>query len=116
MAKPYSIDLRTRVAAAMACGESCRPIAERFEIAPSTLVKWSKRVRETGSLAPAKFGGYRTCTLDPPRGFILAQIAKIPHLTLHDLKTSWRNEGSRSRRALDNNEITSHRTQPCYCG
>ena len=60
MAKPYSADLRTRVAAAIAGGETCRSIAERFDIAPSTVVKWSKRVRDTGSPAPAKFGGYRT--------------------------------------------------------
>ena len=86
MAKPYSADLRTRVAAAIAEGETCRSIAERFSIAPSTVVKWSKRVRETGSPAPAKFGGYRTCTLVPHRAFILAQIEKVPHLTLHRLK------------------------------
>ena len=86
MAKPYSADLRTRVAAAIADGETYRSIAERFEIAPSTVVKWAKRVRETGSPAPAKFGGYRTCTLEPHRAFIIAQIEKVPHLTLHGLK------------------------------
>ena len=62
MAKPYSTDLRERVAAAIASGDSCRAIAEQYEIAPSTVAKWSKRVRETGSVAPAKFGGYRTCS------------------------------------------------------
>ncbi len=86
MAKPYSADLRTRVAAAIADGETCRAIGERFGIAPSTVVKWSRRVRETGSPAPAKFGGYRTCTLEPHRAFIIAQIEKVPHLTLHGLK------------------------------
>jgi transposase len=86
MAKPYSEDLRTRVAAAIAGGESCRAIAERFGIAPSTVVKWSKRVRETGSPAPAKFGGHRTCSLDPHRAFVLEQIDEVPHLTLHRLK------------------------------
>jgi transposase len=86
MAKPYSADLRLRVAAAIADGETCRSIAERFDIAPSTVVKWSKRVRETGSPAPAKFGGYRTCTLEPHRAFILNEIEKVSHLTLHRLK------------------------------
>ena len=47
MAKPYSNDLRQRVARAIASGDSCRAIAEQYEIAPSTVVKWSKRVRET---------------------------------------------------------------------
>ena len=86
MAKPYSTDLRERVAAAIASGDSCRTIAERYEIAPSTVVKWSKRMRETGSTAPAKFGGYRTCTLEPHRDFVLSQIEEVPHLTLHKLK------------------------------
>ena len=86
MAKPYSADLRRRVAAAIARGETCRSIGERFGIAPSTVVKWSKRVRETGSPAPAKFGGHKTCSLAPHRGFVLAQIERVPHLTLHHLK------------------------------
>jgi transposase len=86
MAKPYSTDLRTRVVAAVADGESCRSIAERFEIAPSTVVKRAKRVRETGSPAPAKFGGHRSSSLAPHRAFVLAQVEKVPHLTLHRLK------------------------------
>ena len=49
-------------------------------------MKWSKPVRETGSPAPAKFGGCRTCILAPPRALILAEIEKVPHLTLHGLK------------------------------
>ena len=86
MAKPYSTDLRRRVAAALAEGETCRSIAERFDIAPSTVVKWLRRVRETGSPAPAKLGGYRTCILEPHRAFVLAQVEKLPHLTLNGLK------------------------------
>ena len=86
MAKPYSNDLRIRVATAISEGESCRSIAVRFDIAPSTVVKWSKRMRDTGSPAPAKFGGHRTCSLDPHRAFVLEQIEEVPHLTLHRLK------------------------------
>jgi len=86
MAKPYSNDLRNRVAAAIATGESCRVIGERFEIAPSTVVKWSKRLRETGSAAAAKFGGHRKCSLEAERAFLLRQIEAVPHLTLHGLK------------------------------
>ena len=86
MAKPYSTDLRDRVAAAIATGESCRVIGEQFGIAPSTVVKWAKRLRETGSAAPAKFGGHERCGLDPQRDFILAQVEAVPHLTLHGLK------------------------------
>ena len=86
MAKPYSDDLRDRVAAAISTGESCRAIGERFDIAPSTVVKWAKRLRETGSPRPAKFGGHKKCSLDAQRAFVLKQIEAVPHLTLHGLK------------------------------
>lgn len=86
MAKAYSKDLRSRVAEAIASGDTCRAIAGQFDIAPSTVVKWSKRLRETGSSAPAKIGGYRARSLEPHREFLLAQIEEVPHLTLHRLK------------------------------
>ena len=41
MTKPYSDDLRERVVAAMQGGESCRRVAARFKVAPSSAVKWS---------------------------------------------------------------------------
>jgi transposase len=86
MAKPYSGDLRTRVADAIAAGGSSRSIAERFGLAPSTVIKWAKRLRETGSVAPAKFGGHLQCRLDPHRDFVRGQVKAVPHLTLHGLK------------------------------
>ena len=57
MAKPYSDDLRERVVMALGKGESRRAIAARLRIAPSTVVNWAKRLSETGSVAPARFGG-----------------------------------------------------------
>ncbi len=86
MAKPYSDDLRARVGEAIAEGLSCRAIAARFGVAPSTVVKWANRRRLTGSLAPAKFGGHRKPVLADHRDFILAEIETTPHLTLHSLK------------------------------
>jgi transposase len=49
MAKPYSDDLRERVVEAVKAGASRREAAERFEIAPSSAIKWLQRWRETGS-------------------------------------------------------------------
>ena len=60
MGKPYSIDLRERVVGAVRTGGlSCNEAAKRFGIAISTAVKWVRRVRETGSVAAGKIGGYR---------------------------------------------------------
>jgi transposase len=55
MTRPLSNDLRERVVAAVAGGESCRSVAERFEVAVSSVVKWSQRYRATGSFAPARW-------------------------------------------------------------
>lgn len=88
MARPLSIDLRARVVAAMEAGESCRAVASRFGIAISTAVKWSQRRRATGSVSPGQMGGHRKPVLDPYRAFILEQIAREPHVTLHKLKAA----------------------------
>lgn len=86
MARPLSNDLRERVVAAVLAGESCRSVAERFGVAVSSVVKWSQRLRRTGSVAPAKMGGHRKRVLEPHRAFILERISRTPHLTLHGLK------------------------------
>lgn len=86
MTRPYSEDLRQRVVCAVESGESCRTVAVRFDVAVSSVVKWSKRYRETGSVAPAKIGGYRRSVLEPHRDFIVERISQTPHLTLHGLK------------------------------
>ncbi len=86
MVRPLSNDLRERVVAAAAAGESCRSVAERFGVAVSSVVKWCQRQRSTGSVTPRKMGGYRKPILDPHRAFIVERIAQTPHLTLHGLK------------------------------
>lgn len=49
-----SIDLRTRVLAAVNSGSSCRAAADRFDVAPSTALSWREHQRETGDIAPAE--------------------------------------------------------------
>ena len=93
MAKPYPEDLRTQVASAISPGERSRSIAERFDLAPSAVIKWAKRLRETGSIAPAKFGGHLRCRLEAHREFLRRQVEEVPHLTLHRLKDLLRRRG-----------------------
>ena len=63
MTAPYSMDLRERAMARKAAGETNREIAAALRISPSCVSKWTKRERETGSLAPAQVGGYKPRTL-----------------------------------------------------
>jgi transposase len=59
MGRAYSIDLRERVVAAVEKGLSCHQAAEQFGIGVSTAIRWVGRLRETGSVAPDKIGGYK---------------------------------------------------------
>ena len=86
MTAPITTDLRERVIAAVSSGESIRAVAVRFGVAASSVVKWSQRHRATGSVRPAKMGGYRKRILEPHRDFIAERLAQNPHLTLHGLK------------------------------
>ena len=56
--KPYSMDLRQRIAAAIDHGEgSFREIARRFRISLSGLARLLRRRRQTGTLEPKPHGG-----------------------------------------------------------
>ncbi|MGA8170348.1 MAG: helix-turn-helix domain-containing protein, partial [Methylocystis sp.] len=59
MSRPLSNDLRERAMARVAAGEPIRAIAAALSISPSCVSKWSRRLRETGSVAPAKIGGHK---------------------------------------------------------
>ncbi len=60
MVRAYSMDLRERVVAAVLNeGMSARGAAARFGVSESSAIKWVRRQRETGSVAPSKIGGYK---------------------------------------------------------
>lgn len=63
MTRPYSEDLRERAVARFDAGEATRGIAAALKISPSCVSKWTKRRRETGSLAPGQIGGHKKPTL-----------------------------------------------------
>ncbi len=48
----YSVDLRQRIVAAVEAGESTKEAAERFDVSWSSVKRYCKQYRETGSLEP----------------------------------------------------------------
>jgi len=52
-------------------------VADRFDIAVSSVVKWSQRHRATGSVSPGKLGGHRRRILEPHRTFIIVRIGEV---------------------------------------
>jgi transposase len=86
MARPLSTDLRERVMARRTMGESIRAVASVFGVAPSTVSKWERRQRETGSVRPGKFGGHRRAILEPHRETVHALVAGKSHRPVRELR------------------------------
>ncbi len=81
MTKPYSLDLRERVTERVAAGGSVRAVATIFTVSVASVVRWSQRLRRTGSAAGGKMGGHRACTLIGERGWLMERIAAEPEVT-----------------------------------
>ena len=84
MGRAYSLDLRERVAAAVAEGRSCREVAALFSVSVSSVVRWSGRARETGSAAALPVGGGRPFRLAGEEGWLRERLAE-EDVTLRDL-------------------------------
>lgn len=89
MPKSYSGDLRERVIEAVMAGASRREAAERFEISPSSAVRWMQSWRKTGRCAPKPRGG-STSPLEGHAAQILALVAEQPDLTLEEILSALR--------------------------
>lgn len=69
MVRPLSNDLRERLVLVVEReGISARAAAARFGVSVSSAIKWVRRYRETGSVAPAKIGGYKPNILSGAHG------------------------------------------------
>lgn len=86
MGRPYSADLRERVQADIEAGQSRRSASRRFGVSPSFAVKLARRVRVSGSTAPARQGR------PPGGGKLQAQLGKViawieaePDMTMPEL-------------------------------
>ena len=85
MGRAYCLDLRERVVAAVAAGESCRSVAATFKVSVASVVKWSQRFRATGSAAARPVGGNRPYVLTSERDWLLKRLAEQPDVTLRAL-------------------------------
>jgi transposase len=94
MGRPYSIDLRDRVVAAVVGGGmSCNRAAKQFGVGISTAISWVKRVRETGSVAPGKMGGHKPKKISGEHRAWLLQRIKDGDFTLRGLVTELSERG-----------------------
>jgi transposase len=85
MGKPYSVDLRERVVAAIRGGLSRNQAAKQFGIAISTAVGWMRRVEETGGVAPGQMGGHKPKAISGTDAVWLSQRVRSGDFTLRGL-------------------------------
>jgi putative transposase len=96
MGKPYSMDLRERVVAAVKIGGmSCNEAAKQFGIGISTAINWVRRLRERGSIAPGKIGGYRPKSISGEHRTWLLKRVKQGDFTLRGLVSELAERGLR---------------------
>jgi transposase len=87
MGQPLSMDLRSRLLAAIDEGLSCREAAARFGVAPSTAIRWEAQRRETGGFAPKPQGGdMRSRRVEERRADILAVWKARRDMSLSELR------------------------------
>jgi len=86
MTRPYSIDLRKRVVAAVEReGMSRRGAAAHFGVSYSAAIEWVTQFRKTGNVAPGQIGGHRPkAILGAHRDWLIARC-KEKDFTLRGL-------------------------------
>jgi len=92
MGKPYSMDLRERVVAAIEGGLSTRAAAARFSIGIATAGAWARLKRATGGVRPGKQGKPKGSVLDAHMDFILGVLGAAPDTTLDEMVERLRDE------------------------
>jgi transposase len=90
MGKPYSLDLRERVCAYVAAGNSCRSAARIFGISPSSAVRFAAFQRDRGDVAPKPQGrpAGRFGKLAPYKDFLIEIVRAEPDITLSELSSA----------------------------
>ena len=95
MPKALSLDLRTRIAAAVARGEPVRSVAARFQVSASSAVRLGQRLRSGVGLEPAKRGGPPPARITAAvAAWLRARLAEKPDLTMRALAAELRERGT----------------------
>ena len=85
MPAPYSHDLRLRVMDAVRNGMTYPEVTKCFRVSNSTILRWVRRLRQSGSYAALPMGGKKPFVLADQRDWLLQRFADKPDLTLREL-------------------------------
>jgi transposase len=94
MGRPYSLDLRERVVAAVEKGGlSCNRAAAQFGLGISTVINWVRRLRETGSVAAGQMGGHKPKAISGEHREWLLQRVQEKDFTIRGLVAEFAERG-----------------------
>jgi transposase len=125
MPTPLSVDLRQRVASAVAAGATCREAAERFGVSRASVSRWSRQQAGQGHVAPKPLGGdQRSQRIEAHAALILQTYEARPQIFLRELRDALQEHGvavstSSLSRFLARHRITRKKgrsTQPSRSG
>ncbi len=89
MSKALSVDLRTRVLAAVAAGASHRAAASRFGVSAASVSRWRALERTRGDVRPGPLGGdRRSGRIEAQASLILDLLAETPDITVEELRAA----------------------------
>ena len=96
MSKALSVDLRTRVLAAVAEGASHRAAAARFGVSAASVSRWRALSRRQGDTRPGPLGGdRRSGRVEAQAGLILRLLNETPDITIEELRRALAAHGHR---------------------
>ena len=94
MPKSLSLDLRTRVLAAINGGMSCRQAVERFGVSAASAIRWRALERVKGDARPGKPGGdRRSARTEAHAETILALYEAARDASLAELRQALSDQG-----------------------
>lgn len=94
MPKALSLDLRTRVLAAITSGLSCHQAAERFGVSAASAIRWRTAERLVGDVRPKMRGGdRRSARIEAHASRILGWVDEEPDITLTEMRDRLAGEG-----------------------
>ncbi len=93
MARPISDDLRAHVVDTVESGATIPEAAEQAGVSIRSVVRFLKLHRETGSVSPAQFGGYKDFALAEHEDLVRKLLAEQPDITLEELGVRLAKEG-----------------------
>ncbi|WP_223677489.1 IS630 family transposase, partial [Azospirillum agricola] len=95
MARPLSLDLRERIAAALASGLTTRAVAQQFSVSVATAVRIGQKQRAGQGLEPGKMGGHRPFVLGPEAvDWLRERLAEKGDLTIRALTAELAERGT----------------------